>query len=177
MSGNTATWDKLQELLRTIDVDLEPTAFRICGVTGLGSSTPGEHLAVRSRSVLTGKVDAIWHHGIYVGDGDVVHMHPDGNISRVNLDTFALGATSRGRTVDTAVVIIYKGDTDRWRSWSCELALSALHTPEMKDLVYDEVLANCEHFASWCRTLRCEDLRLLLSQIGPRRQLFKSLFV
>lgn len=139
-----------QTLLRGWGVDLTPRRLLPCGVYSLTSKAcPGDHIAVRS--VVNGTRDVIWHHGVYMGDEHVVHMHPDGNISQVPIDKFMAGLPTATTYVESAGVVQYDGDTDAARTNTMMAARYAIQDPEMQSLVYNIVEHQCDGFAVWCR--------------------------
>jgi Lecithin retinol acyltransferase len=146
-------WQALQRLLASLDIDLKPKGFKNLSVYGLAKAEEGDHMVVRS--VVRGTEDVIWHHGIYMGDEKVAHMHPEGNVSIVSLKRFVNEAVTVDTYVDEAGVIDY-GPTDSKdrRALSVYLAEWATTAPEMQAIVYNVVGANCECFATWCRTGR-----------------------
>ena len=91
---------------------------------------PGSHL-VSSRFGYT-------HHGIYVGNGEVVHYLLDEGVTLSDLEEFSRGNAVRVRTHPGAP---YSGEECARR------ALSRLGEDE-----YNLVFNNCEHFATWCAT-------------------------
>ena len=91
---------------------------------------PGSHL-VSSRLGYT-------HHGIYVGNGEVVHYLLDEGVTLSDLEEFSRGNAVRVRTHPGAP---YSGEECARR------ALSRLGEDE-----YNLVFNNCEHFATWCAT-------------------------
>ena len=91
---------------------------------------PGSHL-VSSRFGYT-------HHGIYVGNGEVVHYLLDEGVTLTDLEEFSCGNAVWVRTHPGAP---YSGEECARR------ALSRLGEDE-----YNLVFNNCEHFATWCAT-------------------------
>ena len=94
------------------------------------SYAPGSHL-VSSRLGYT-------HHGIYVGNGEVVHYLLDEGVTLSDLEEFSCGNAVRVRTHPGAP---YSGEECARR------ALSRLGEDQ-----YNLVFNNCEHFATWCAT-------------------------
>lgn len=144
-----------------LDVDLTPRACKLCSlVTLLANVEPGDHIAIRS--VYRGRTDVIWHHGIFMGGVHVVHMHPDGNISKVTLDQF-VAAPSSDTYVESAAVLQYEGDSDAAHARTLYMANFALHDEKFQALVYDVLTRQCDGFAAWCRTGRYVEVgRLML---------------
>ena len=94
------------------------------------SYAPGSHL-VSSRLGYT-------HHGIYVGNGEVVHYLLDEGVTLSDLEEFSRGNAVWVREHPGAP---YSGAECARR------ALSRLGEDE-----YNLVFNNCEHFATWCAT-------------------------
>jgi hypothetical protein len=163
---NWAKSDRILHLLRAWEVDLTPQNFRQIDLYELLLHLrPGDHLAVRSLCGAT--PDIIWHHGVYAGDHSVVHMHPEGNISKVSFATF-MGRPNASRAdveVDVAGVVEYSGDTDVARAFCLARALLATSDQQMQQTVYDVTRRQCDRFVAWCRTGRCVSVRHLLSAV------------
>ncbi len=99
---------------------------------------PGDHIFVKG-----------WfysHHGIYVGNGEVIHFDSSvktkfsARIRRANLSLFGGGGKVRAvkyRNCDPADVVIARAET---------LLQGAA------GVRYDLLLNNCEHFATYCKT-------------------------
>jgi len=104
----------------------------------------GERLEVRRW--LVGSGIAYWHHGIDMGDGTVVHARPHdfrnpfggGSVVRTTLAEFADGEEVR-TTLEPAAVFPPE-----------EVARRAAGYVGRDG--YCPVVANCEHFATWCAT-------------------------
>lgn len=104
----------------------------------------GERLAVRRW--LAGSAMAYWHHGIDMGDGTVVHARPHdfrnpfggGSVVRTSLEEFADGEEVRTTHEPPA------------RFPPAEVARRAAEHVGREG--YCPVVANCEHFATWCAT-------------------------
>jgi len=80
------------------------------------------------------------HHGIYVGDGTVVHWDKKSKvprIARVPLEEFSRGEPVHVREYDAC----FDPDTVVARALS-----------RLGETGYDYVANNCEHFATWCKT-------------------------
>ena len=155
----------LQPLLRALGVDLTPASCTECSIFDLTSTArPGDHVAVRS--VVLEIPDVIWHHGIYLGNSYLAHMHPVGNISRVTMDRFMARVIDRQRQhanttgvttcADRAVIVKYHGDSDYQRARTRTIAAWSCTDESMQAIVYHGLRANCECFAVWCRTERYE---------------------
>lgn len=78
------------------------------------------------------------HHGIYVGDGHVVHYLRDEGVTMTDLEDFSRGQTVWVREHPHAP---YSGE---------ECAARALSRLGEDD--YHLIFNNCEHFATWCAT-------------------------
>lgn len=99
----------------------------------------GTHLKV-SRGIYS-------HHGIYVGNGNVVHysgfaeMFKKGKIELTSIDDFMGEAKDLFRVKYSSKCAVFSDDE------ICERALSRLNENN-----YSLVTNNCEHFATWCVT-------------------------
>ena len=104
----------------------------------------GERLEVRRW--LAGTAIAYWHHGIDMGDGTVVHARPHdfrnpfggGSVVRTSLEEFAEGQEVRPTREPPAE---FPAE---------EVARRAAEHVGRPG--YCPVVANCEHFATWCAT-------------------------
>jgi hypothetical protein len=104
----------------------------------------GERLEVRRW--LAGSVVAYWHHGVDMGDGTVVHARPHdfrnpfggGSVVRTSLEEFADGQQVRP-TIEPLATFPPE-----------EVARRAAALVGRDG--YCPVVANCEHFATWCAT-------------------------
>ena len=104
----------------------------------------GERLEVRRW--LAGSAIPYWHHGIDMGDGTVVHARPHdfrnpfggGSVVQTSLAEFADGEDVR-TTAEPAAVFPSEEVARR----------AAAHVGRDG---YCPVVANCEHFATWCAT-------------------------
>lgn len=98
--------------------------------------TAGDHL-VTKRSVYT-------HHGIYIGNGQVIHYAgfadgaAKGPVEKTTLEAFMLGKPTRIKRIKKAAYS---------RAEIVERASSRLGEAE-----YGLFSKNCEHFANWCAT-------------------------
>jgi hypothetical protein len=124
----------------------------------------GDHIVVRSAGS-----NAVFHHGIYIGP-----YTPQGGVDAAKPKKFVVdmfgephegkqGASLRLRTMDEFMrtkgfpelaVIRYSNDTQAARDRSACLALRTQH--ELCDCtgLYHLLGFNCNHFATWCRTMR-----------------------
>jgi hypothetical protein len=114
-------------------------AYRVPRITArLGDApeqlVPGMHLIVYRRGYT--------HHGIYLGDGRVVHYagrvkYPHGLIEEISLAEFSEGRALRA---------------EKWRA-GCfngnEIVRRA--RSRLGERRYDLLRNNCEHFCNWCR--------------------------
>lgn len=111
--------------------------------------TPGDHIA-SSRC-------GYWHHGIYVGDGRVVHYAglstslQRGPVEEVSLEEFAHG---RGLVVVSQSFSTYQ---------ACEVVIRA--RSRLGESRYGILTNNCEHFCTWCVTgeSRSEQVKTCMS--------------
>ena len=78
------------------------------------------------------------HHGIYIGDGQVVH-YLRASVSKTSVEYFADGAT----------IYIMKENLSPVRFLSTEIAERALL--RLNENKYNLIFNNCESFAKWCR--------------------------
>ena len=120
----------------------------------VAEAAPGDHIAVRC--VTNGKPDAIWHHGLYVGDNKLIHMHPEANISEVGIDNFMRALPQANTYIDKVVVVEYSGDSPFAKQVAVKVAMWALRDDSMRKLTCNIIGANCECFAAFCRTGRLE---------------------
>lgn len=142
-----------QAVLRCLELDLTPSGFDEHGPYAvLAHARPGDHVAVRS--VVKGKADVIWHHGIYVGDGCIVHMHPKNDISKVHFNDFMAAIPTSDTYIEKAGIVTYHGDGDQARAACVINAVAATVAPELQQITYDVVRHQCDGFATWCRTGR-----------------------
>ncbi|MCP4908748.1 MAG: lecithin retinol acyltransferase family protein [bacterium] len=110
------------------------------------------------------------HHGIDCGDGMVIHFTgPDllrGRVERDDLATFQQGGTLRVRAKEVrreasapslrSLIHFFVDSTGR-RDLAGEVdsspeAVIARAESRLGEGLYDPLLNNCEHFATWCRT-------------------------
>lgn len=103
--------------------------------------------ALRLGTHLKVKRTGYTHHGIYVGNGNVVHysgfaeMFKKGKIELTSIDDFMGDAGDLYRVKYPTHCEVYSDDE------ICERALSRLSENN-----YNLVTNNCEHFATWCVT-------------------------
>ena len=125
--------------------------------------TPGAHLTSPRRGYV--------HHGIYAGDGRVIHYAGfnrtlrRGPVEEVPLEVFAGG---RGFTVQSWVAPKHLGD-----------AVVARARSRLGENRYGIWSNNCEHFASWCisgepRSTQVESLAARLKRVAALGQLLRS---
>lgn len=156
-------YNLLQTLLRSHGVDMTPSRIKLYDdITFMRKIKPGDHIAYR-----LGKIDkdgvrrpeVIWHSGIYVGGDSVIHMHPCGDISKVSMKTFM----ERDAThyTDAMGVVKYKDDDDIARAFTVVIAQFCTVDIDMQKIVYDKISRNCDGFATFCRSGRCEDIAVV----------------
>jgi hypothetical protein len=130
--------------------------------------TRGDHVIVRSAGS-----NEVFHHAIYIGpytppgqdtESDyVVDMFGD-------LQDGKRGASLRLRKMSKFLkvkghpelaVLQYSGDTPAARD--CTAALALLVQAQLGDVkgLYNLLGCNCDHFATWCRTMRCVEFSCL----------------
>lgn len=85
---------------------------------------------------------AFSHHGIYIGDGRVIHygkseLRDDPSICCVTLDKFAEGKP------------IHRKDSLKTHS---DAAIVVRAKSRLREDQYNLIFNNCDHFASWCRS-------------------------
>jgi hypothetical protein len=95
---------------------------------------PGTHLIVCRRGYS--------HHGIYLGDGRVMHYagrikYPQGLVEEISLEEFAEGRAFRAEILQTGR---FNGNEIVRRARS-----------RLGERRYDLLRNNCEHFCNWCR--------------------------
>eukprot|EP00955_Chlamydomonas_euryale_P104209 365548-Chlamydomonas_euryale.AAC.4 len=125
---------------------------------------PGDHLLVRK----DGSTD-IFHHGIYVGQIEGKRGHyvidmfgttqADAKVQLRSITAFVRGDKE-------LAVMRYKGDDDEKRERSVRLAMDAMHDPANVPGIYNLLGDNCEHFATWCRTMRWDSKQV--QRIGEK---------
>lgn len=116
----------------------------------------GDHIVARSATRIV--TDVAWHHGIFLSKNRVAHMHPSGNISIVNLKAFFAQVEGESPVYQTGVIEYGSADSDEIREWSAMLAEALAGNAAAHKLVYDALGANCERFATFCRTGRHDDI-------------------
>lgn len=109
---------------------------------------PGDHLVVPLFAGLT-------HHGIYVGNGRVVHW--DSGVSgRVGVVALVFGPT-KARVRLTSLARFTSGRRPRVRRYRRALdgrTVVARARGRIGERGYDLLANNCEQFAAWCKTGR-----------------------
>jgi hypothetical protein len=114
--------------------------------SGSGGQQVAEGERLEVRRWLAGTAIAYWHHGIDMGDGTVVHARPHdfrnpfggGSVVRTSLAEFADGEEVRPTCAQAAA---FPPEEVARRA--------AAHVGRDG---YCPVVANCEHFATWCAT-------------------------
>ena len=111
-------------------------APRISSWVGGGTEqlVPGTHLIIHRRGYA--------HHGIYLGDGRVVHYagritYPQGLIEEISLEEFSAGRALR---MEIVMAGRFNGNEIVRRARS-----------RLGERRYDLLRNNCEHFCNWCR--------------------------
>jgi hypothetical protein len=95
---------------------------------------PGTHLIISRRGYT--------HHGIYLGDGRVMHYagrfkYPQGLVEEISLEEFSEGRAFRAEILQTG------------RFNGSEIVRRA--RSRLGEHRYDLLRNNCEHFCNWCR--------------------------
>jgi hypothetical protein len=185
---------KLLELLaKTLGVELrdavDPFAVLEAALTHLGvksvlpidakpvgireSLDPGSHIVVRAAGS-----NAVFHHGIYIGpytpegavgeDEYVIDMYgaPDEGKRGARLRLRPMSKFINMKGFPELAVVRYAADTPAVRERTVALALMAQSTLGDCTGLYNLLGCNCNHFATWCRTMRwvCEDLAAATEQ-------------
>ncbi|HWI63002.1 MAG TPA: lecithin retinol acyltransferase family protein [Symbiobacteriaceae bacterium] len=97
----------------------------------LKSCNPGDHLYV-ARPGFT-------HHGLYVGQGQVIHYLREEGVVKTDADTFATGSP-----------IYVMGEDESPIVYSPTEAISRAQS-RLGEQKYNLLDNNCEHFVRWCR--------------------------
>ncbi|HHU64368.1 MAG TPA: lecithin retinol acyltransferase family protein [Clostridiales bacterium] len=82
---------------------------------------------------------AFTHHGIYVGDGQVIHYLLRKGIVKTSVEVFAEG-----------MEVFVKDDTDSPISYTREGVVERAHK-RLGERNYNLIFNNCENFVRWCR--------------------------
>ena len=148
-------WRSAQPLLRRVVGDLTPRNLADAPLAEIVVKVqPGDHVSV------LGEGDTAWHHGIVFSAPSaatpdvcfqIVDMSPGAN---VRVRSFASFAPPKSTTA--VGVVRYAGDSPELRALSLARATYLLDSPELGPVVYHLLLRNCQHFATWCRTGRCD---------------------
>ena len=156
-------WRLAQPLLRRVVGDLTPRNLADAPLAEIVVRVqPGDHVAV------LGEGDTAWHHGIVFSAPSattpdapfqVVDMSPGVDVRIRSFASFA-----PPKTTSVVGVVRYAGDSPELRGLSLARATYLLASPELAPVVYNLLLRNCQHFATWCRTGRC-DRDLTIQQI------------
>lgn len=129
--------ERLEDLLR-------PQGRTVCAAGAEGSwfstaaetLSPGDHIASRRCGY--------WHHGIYAGDGRVVHYAGlsksgrGGPVEEISLEMFASGRE----------LVLLNNSFSSYRA--SEIVVRA--RSRLGERGYNVLTNNCEHFCSWCLT-------------------------
>ena len=114
----------------------------------------GAHIAVAFRKVKGIPTPTIaWHHGIYVGGGNVIDM----NDLTPSIQSRSLSSFMKISDVDqhAFALVNYRDDNDTKRECTVEIAHYLKQSPEnLQRKLYNMCLLNCEVFATLCRTGR-----------------------
>ncbi|MGP8435011.1 lecithin retinol acyltransferase family protein [Paraburkholderia fungorum] len=119
--------------------------------SGRGYLKPGDHIAARRHGY--------WHHGIYVGDGRVVHYAGfstslrGGPVQEISLDEFALGGE---------LVVVNQSLPKYLAGEIVKRAHSRLGESR-----YSVFANNCEHFCTWCVTGQSQSMQVRLCMSHP----------
>jgi len=112
----------------------------------------GDHIKVRRKFFPIG----YWHHGIYIGNGRVVHFtgepkhKREAMIQETSLDYFLAGDTKWE-------IVEYKNSTQiRPPEEVVQVALNAVGTRE-----YNLCFVNCENFATYCKTRKAYSTQVM----------------
>jgi len=135
--------DRKPEILQKIVFYLEPINKRIVKECNFFMEIePGSQVAY--------KFNGFWHHGIYVGNKQMIHMSgttkEKATIRIDSVETFMENANGR------CIVIEYENDNEEARQLTCEYAKFFLEAHGSTEGLYNIVSFNCEHFATFCRT-------------------------
>lgn len=157
MQQNAADMERVAQVLQLLPVDLQPADAVLhhqCHV--LAHLQPGDHIAVPIGLALPGRdpARAPWHHGIYLGDGKVMHMHGESKEdARVRQDDMSGFLGSGGYKY--VAIVQYSAGASAAHNATLELARRLEAAPS--GAVYDLLCCNCECFATFCKTGRCAD--------------------
>jgi hypothetical protein len=102
---------------------------------------PGDHIVIHI--VVPNQFNAVYHHGIYIADDQVIHVDGPKSIGTTTLQGFA-----GQHSVDEIQEVIYP--TQFSGSEIVERAKSLLGNKVFFN--YNLAYSNCEHFAYYCRT-------------------------
>lgn len=136
------------------------TAVTIPGTANLHAGT---HVAVR-RFETSGFLNRVregiyWHHGIYVGNDQVIEFA--GDDGDVTLDGTCIKSCTWTQFCTAQVDVVeiqYSDDSDACRASTVAVAQEALRRADVggTDWTYNVWDENCESFATFCRTGRWE---------------------
>ncbi len=129
----TSETNEIKESLRKLRASLASTQSEASESEGWAVEV-GDHVVV--------KYSLYNHHGIYCGDGKVIHLSKEsGTVTETTLDEFADGCSlyiQQNEGFDEPEVIVRRARSKRGEQGYC------LFTN------------NCEHFANWCQTGRAK---------------------
>ncbi len=124
---------KWTDLIASAEVDDSPHA----------KYTAGTHLVSPRKGGL------YTHHGIYVGNGDVIHHSgwanglTKGKIKRETLEEFRDG--------NPVAIILHRDHKTHWKT-IVSRAVRAEKDADADEWQYSPASQNCEHFSTWCVT-------------------------
>jgi hypothetical protein len=133
------------ELLRTLD----QLIFRYQALTDRRFAQFGESLRVLPGDHIYVDCGMYYHHGIYVGDGIVIHnSKQQQRVCQISLSAFSAGQTVEVRHYLTSGV--FSGLRNTLICLPPDLVIERARS-RLGDR-YDPWSDNCEHFALWCKT-------------------------
>jgi hypothetical protein len=146
------------ELLQQVnEMDLSPSKKEILREYCFPNLLPGSHVAIKTKSLIPTQ-DHVWHHGIYVGNHQIIHMFGDTKedacICLVSTEDFFKASIWEGWFAH----VLYQSSSPKQVSIEFNLELSCRLAFLLKDTLgiekghYHIAYFNCEHFATFCRT-------------------------
>jgi hypothetical protein len=87
------------------------------------------------------------HWGVYVGNGEVIHLNNDGKVQRVSLVTVAKGGTCRINNLEEPAA---KRQLTPRKSKKAIIKFAEAQVSETKRIQYHVHAYNCEHFVTEC---------------------------
>ena len=155
--------------------NLLPRSARLVDIAEVATElSPGDQILIR-----TAGSNEVFHHGIFVGRNLVVDFwgphDADKQDAKIRLRTLGEFMAVPGRP--ELAVMCWDGDKPELRELSAALALG-LHR-ELQDCsgLYQLLGRNCDHFATWCRTLRwgSAELSRIAAQVDMMTQAMHSI--